>query len=77
MSVPNTSVKGKIFLLVIILFACIGLLPITTYYADDPKLKHYIKDNKSANKKNTKNTKILKIKRYRIVLKPIRFLFSK
>ena len=51
MSEPNTSIKGKIFLLVIILFACIGIIPITLY-SDEITNNTYVvkKKRKSTNK---------------------------
>ena len=39
MSEPNASIKEKIFLLFIILFACIGIIPITLYHNDDKQKK--------------------------------------
>jgi len=49
MSEPNTTIKEKIFLLVIILFACIGIIPITLYENEN--------DNKQKKKKNKQKKK--------------------
>ena len=46
MSEPNTSIKGKIFLLVIILFACIGIIPITLYSNEITDNKYIVKKKK-------------------------------
>ena len=70
MSVPNTSVKGKIFLLVIMLLACIGIIPLVTYHMDNPDIPNMVKvkskQRNSKKKKNKINNKKKKPKKNRL-----------
>lgn len=57
MSEPNTSIKGKVFLLVIILFACIGIIPITSYIDNDKDNKYIVKNLTKEKTKKVKKQK--------------------